>query len=205
MALNPQFTLTLLKQLSAIQPARKLQCRVIMRFLTTTLKLCIDYFKRDWAVFLPAAALAYRSTFHSVTRFSPYFLLTGVEILHPLSREWLGPVLHHTGARSVHALWRCRPAVFRPHQRITEEDLELFLAEPHHSTSRGLAVPRATAAPERDRPGGGRRKPKGEKKAAGEAFGGGAPSLVVGKLKPADLKDMKNAEKKLAKAKTQEA
>ncbi|KAL8428112.1 hypothetical protein ACSSS7_007393 [Eimeria intestinalis] len=109
-----QSTSALLKQLCATVDTSKIYAfqysprdnsivESYIRPLGTTLKVCIDYFKRDGDKVLPAAALAYRSTRHSVTRFSPYFLVTGQEAVLPLSRECLKPKLHRTGAQWVHA------------------------------------------------------------------------------------------------------
>ncbi|KAL8441146.1 hypothetical protein Emag_007407 [Eimeria magna] len=67
------------------------------------------HFRQEWDVVLPAAVLAYRCTPHSVTRFSPFFLVTGQEL----------------------ALWRCRLAVLLSHQRVVDANRKLFLEDPH--------------------------------------------------------------------------
>ena len=58
-----------------------------MRTLKTTLKLCTQAFQAEWDVALKAAALAYRTTFHTVTGHTPFSLVTGQEVVLPLSRE----------------------------------------------------------------------------------------------------------------------
>lgn len=93
-----------------------------MRSLKSTLRLCVQTFRRDWDIVLPAAALAYRSTPHSVTRHSPFFLVTGQEVVLPLSRTWNEPVLCRPGATWLHALWRCRLQVLKDHARMAAEN-----------------------------------------------------------------------------------
>ncbi|KAL8441246.1 hypothetical protein Emag_007336 [Eimeria magna] len=89
------------------------------------------HFRQEWAVVLPAAALAYRCTPHSVTRFSSFFLVTGQQLVLPLSRQWTEPVLHPSGAPWLHALWRCRLGVLLSHQRVADTNRKLFLEDPH--------------------------------------------------------------------------
>ncbi|KAL8441420.1 hypothetical protein Emag_007186 [Eimeria magna] len=102
-----------------------------MRSLKTTLRLCLQHFRQEGDVVLPAAALAYRCTPHSATRFSPFFLVTGQELVLPLSRQWTEPLLHPSGARWLQALRRCRLAVLRSHQRVADANRKLFLEDPH--------------------------------------------------------------------------
>ena len=64
-----------------------------MRILNTTLRLCTEAFQTDWDVALQAAALAYRATPHTATEYSPFSLVTGQEVVLPLSREWHEPQL----------------------------------------------------------------------------------------------------------------
>ena len=64
-----------------------------MRTLKPTFKLCTQAFQADWNVALQAAALAYRATPHIVTGHMPFFLVTGQEVVPPLSREWHKPAL----------------------------------------------------------------------------------------------------------------
>lgn len=75
---------------------------------------------------MPAAALAYRSTPHSVTRHSPFFLATGQSIVLPLSRSWNEPVLCQMGANWLQALWRCRVEVIKAHERIAAENRKAY-------------------------------------------------------------------------------
>ncbi|KAL8441266.1 hypothetical protein Emag_007319 [Eimeria magna] len=139
---GPQFTAELLRQLcttfgisklfaSPYNPRGNSIVESYMRSLKTTLRLCLQHFRQEWDIVLPAAALAYRCTPHSVTRFSPFFLVTGQELVLPLSRQWTEPVLHPSGARWLHALWRCRLAVLRSHQRVADANRKLFLEGPH--------------------------------------------------------------------------
>ncbi|KAL8440725.1 hypothetical protein Emag_007780 [Eimeria magna] len=102
-----------------------------MLSLKATLRLCLQHFRQGWVIVLPAASLAYWCTPHSVTPFSPFFLVTGQELVLPLSRHWTKPVLHPSCARWLHALWRCRLAVLRSHQRVADANRKLFLEDPH--------------------------------------------------------------------------
>ena len=124
-----QFTARLLRQLtnmfgvkrifaSPYHPRSNAIVESYMRSLKTTLKLCIDVFKSDWDVALQAAALAYRATPHTVTGLSPFFLVTGQEVVLPLSREWNEPALCLSGAAWLEALWRCRESVLRAHREL---------------------------------------------------------------------------------------
>ena len=93
-----QFTARLLRQLtdkygikrifaSPYNPRGNSIVESYMRSLKSSLKLCIEVFRSDWDFALQAAALAYRATPHTVTGLSPYFLVTGQEVVLPLSRE----------------------------------------------------------------------------------------------------------------------
>ena len=86
-----------------------------MRTLKTTLKLCKQAFQTDWDVALQAAALAYRATPHTVTGHTPFFLLTGQEVVLPLSGERHEPALCALGVTWLEALWRCRVQVIKAH------------------------------------------------------------------------------------------
>ncbi|KAL8441521.1 hypothetical protein Emed_007557 [Eimeria media] len=139
---GPQFTADLLKQLcerfaiskiyaAPYNPRGNSMVETYMRSLKSTLRLCIQHFGRDWDVVLPAAALAYRSTPHCVTKHSPYFLVTGQNIVLPLSRTWDEPALYRSGERWLHALWRCRLSVLRAHERIEQQNLRAQAGSPH--------------------------------------------------------------------------
>ncbi|KAL8440112.1 hypothetical protein Emag_007886 [Eimeria magna] len=139
---GPQSTAELLKQYCTIFGISKLftsPCNPrgnsivesYMRSLKTTLRLCLQHFRQEWDIVLPAVALAYCCTPHSVTRFGPFFLVTGQELVFPLSRQWSEPVLHLSGAPWLHALWRCRLAVLRSHQRVAAANRKLLLEDPH--------------------------------------------------------------------------
>ena len=57
---------------------------------------------------LSAAAFAYCATPHTITKYSPYFLVSGQNMVLPLSRSWGEPVLSRTGSLWLRALWQCR-------------------------------------------------------------------------------------------------
>ncbi|KAL8441242.1 hypothetical protein Emag_007338 [Eimeria magna] len=237
-----------------------------MRSLKTTLRLCLQHFRQEWDIVLPAAALAYRCTPHSVTRFSPFFLVTGQELVLPLSRQWTEPVLHPSGARWPHALCRCRLAVLRSHQRVADANRKLFPEDPHRlepSMHVALRIPakeraaqgkfspafRGPYVVERGLPTGTPAEivdpvtgtkllanrtrlkfldapqptnvqqsspaaavlaatppiPVARKRQRAEPAEPRIIRFVVGKFRPSDLKDIKNAKKRLAKPQTQEA
>ena len=59
-----------------------------MHTLKTTVKPRTPAFRTDWDVALQGAAVAYRAAAHAVTGHAPFFLVTGQEVVLPLSREW---------------------------------------------------------------------------------------------------------------------
>ena len=79
-----------------------------MRTLKTMLKhlhsLCTQAFQADWDVAIQAAALVYRATPHTVTGHTPFLLVTGQEVVLPLSREWHKPALCPLGVTWLEAL-----------------------------------------------------------------------------------------------------
>ena len=114
-----QFTARLLQQLTDVygikhiysspyNPRGHFVVESYMRTLKTTLKLCTEAFKTDLDVALQAATLAYRATPHTVTGHTPFFLVTGHEVVLPLSPEWHEPALCPLGVMWLAALWRCR-------------------------------------------------------------------------------------------------
>ena len=105
-----------------------------MRSLKSTLRLCVCAFRQDWDLVLPAAALAYRSTPHVVTKYSPYFMVTGQEIVLPLSRSWKEPTLALHGAKRITALWRCRAELVKAHRRIDEDNRRALMQDPKRLT-----------------------------------------------------------------------
>ena len=126
-----QFTSKLVRQLSDVYGIKRIFSspyhprgnsivESYMRSLKSTLRLCVDTFKTEWDYALQAAALAYRATPHTVIGYSPYFLVTGQEVVLPLSREWNEPVLSLTGATWLEALWKCRQTVVRDHRLAAE-------------------------------------------------------------------------------------
>ena len=84
-----------------------------MRTLKTALKLCTQSFQADWGVGLQAAALACRATPHTVTGHTPFFRVTGEEVVLPLSREWHEPAPCPLGVTCLEALWKCRMEVIK--------------------------------------------------------------------------------------------
>ena len=100
-----------------------------MRTLKTTLKLCTQAFRTDWDVALQATALAYRATPHNVTGHTPIFLLTGQEVVLPLSREWHEPALCPLGVTWLEALWKCRVEVKKAHELAADENARAQTSE----------------------------------------------------------------------------
>ncbi|KAL8454773.1 hypothetical protein Emed_000084 [Eimeria media] len=138
-----QFTADLLRQLctqfginkvfsAPYHPRGNSIVEAYMRSLKSTLRLCLHCFRRGWDIVLPAAALASRATPHSITKHSPYFLVTGQEVVLPLSRSWSEPSFSLSGERWLHALWRCRLSVLKAHQRIEEANKRTLRSDPHH-------------------------------------------------------------------------
>ena len=75
-----------------------------MRTLKTTLKLCTQASQADWAVAVQAAAFASRATPLTVTEHTPFFFVTGQEVVLPLSRERHEPVICPRGVIWLEAL-----------------------------------------------------------------------------------------------------
>ena len=95
-----------------------------MRSLRSTLHTCVQHFKCEWDQVLSAAAFAYRATPHTITRYSPYFLVSGQNMVLPLSRAWSEPVLSRTGSLWLNALWKCRVEVIRAHDLVARTNWE---------------------------------------------------------------------------------
>ena len=100
-----------------------------MRTLKTTLRLCAQAFRTNWDVALQAAALAYRSTPHTVTGHTPYFPVIGEEVVLPLSREWHEPALCPLGVSWLEALWGGHMEVIKPHELATDENARAQTSE----------------------------------------------------------------------------
>ena len=64
-----------------------------MRSLCTALNLVHAVGVQCWDELLPAAAMAYRATPHASTGLSPFFLVTGTEMVLPLTTEWNLPTV----------------------------------------------------------------------------------------------------------------
>ena len=90
--------------------------------LKITLKLCTQAFQADWDAALQAAALAHSATPHTVTGHTPFFLVTGQEVVLPLSREWHEPALCPLGVTWLEAPWKCRVEVMKAHELLTDEN-----------------------------------------------------------------------------------
>ena len=94
-----------------------------MRTLKKALATLVSEDGTDWDLFLPAVALAYNSTPHLGTRYSPYFLEHGREPLLPVQRYLDEPRLDFTSQRWLSRLWRARVQVYEAHLR-TERRLQ---------------------------------------------------------------------------------
>ena len=135
-----QFTARLLQQLTDVygithiysspyNPHGNSVVKCYMRTLNTTLTLRTQPFHTDWDVALQAAALAYRATPHTVTGHTPFFLVTGQEVVLPLSREWHEPSLCPLGVTWLAALWRCRVEVINAHELEADESARAQTSE----------------------------------------------------------------------------
>ena len=100
-----------------------------MRALKTTLKLCMQAFQANWDVALQAAALAYRAAPHTVTEHTPFFLVTGQEVVLPLSREWHEPALCALGVTWLEAHWKWRVEVTKAHELVAHENARAWTSE----------------------------------------------------------------------------
>ena len=100
-----------------------------MRTLKITLKLCTQAFRTNWDVTLQAAALAYRATPNTVTGHTPFFFVTGQEIVLPLSREWHEPASCLLGLTWLEALWRCRLEVIKARELAADENTRAQTSE----------------------------------------------------------------------------
>ncbi|KAL8441265.1 hypothetical protein Emag_007321 [Eimeria magna] len=265
---GPQFTAELLRQLcttfgisklfaSPYNPRGNSIVESYMRSLKTTLRLCLQHFRQGWDVVLPAAALAYRCTPHSVTRFSPFFLVTGQELGPPCVSAATANCRGGEGAGGQPASRRTRPCRFThrteqrgaaeaapmrfqsrfdactrsgsetreqpqskqftghsredraatmqspPHTRSRAEREGVVEIEPPHSTASQQTVQQSSpaAVPPAPAPS----APAARKRERAEPAEPRIVKFVVGKFRPSDLKDIKNAKKKLAKPQTQKA
>ena len=88
-----------------------------MRSLCTALNLVHVVGEQRWDELLPAAAMAYRATPHASTGLSPFFLMTGTEMVLPLSTEWDLPTISTFGPQWLSALWRCRHTLMQEHRK----------------------------------------------------------------------------------------
>jgi hypothetical protein len=62
---------------TAYHPQTNAHAERFNRYLAAALSLYVNPSQRDWDLHLPAALMAYRSSIHDVTKFSPYYLLYG--------------------------------------------------------------------------------------------------------------------------------
>ena len=100
-----------------------------VRSLKTTLKLGTQAFQTDWYVALQAAALAYRATPHTLTGYTPFFLMSGRDVALPFSREWHEPALCPLGVTSLEALWKCRVEVIKAHELAADDNARAQASE----------------------------------------------------------------------------
>jgi len=138
---GPQFTASVLKQLTEVygikkvfsspyNPAGNSIVESFMRSLKSALVLCIQQSGLEWDRVLAAAEMAYRSTPHLTTKRTPFFLVTGQEMVLPLSRQWMEPCLYQMGASWLETLWMCRQQVMEAHAAEAQRRLELFNDNP---------------------------------------------------------------------------
>jgi len=138
---GPQFTASVLKQLTEVygikkvfsspyNPAGNSIVESFMRSLKSALVLCIQQSGLEWDRVLAAAEMAYRSTPHLTTKRTPFFLVTGQEMILPLSRQWMEPCLYQMGANWLETLWMCRQQVMAAHAAEAQRRLELFNEHP---------------------------------------------------------------------------
>jgi len=138
---GPQFTASVLKQLTEVygikkvysspyNPAGNSIVESFMRSLKSALVLCIQQSGLEWDRVLPAAEMAYRSTPHLTTKRTPFFLVTGQEMVLPLSRQWMEPCFYQMGASWLETLWLCRQQVMEAHATEARRRLKLFNEKP---------------------------------------------------------------------------
>lgn len=96
-----------------------------MRSLRSTVRLCLEIFKEEWDSVLPAASFAYRTTVHTSTGHSPYFLVTGQDAVLPISRELCEPILNTHGESWLEVIWRCRVKLMEDYQKVAKERLAM--------------------------------------------------------------------------------
>ena len=92
-----------------------------MRTLKTALRLCVKGYNQEWDVALSAVTMAYRATPHTVTGYSPYFLVTGTEMVLPISREWEEPTFQRYGSMWLGALWKARLQIIEAHAQVARD------------------------------------------------------------------------------------
>lgn len=153
---GPQFTAALLARLCKVYGIRRVFStpyhprgnsivESFMRSIRTALHLVHVVGERRWDELLPAAAMAYRSTPHSSTGFSPFFLLTGTEMVLPLSRSWDEPYSGFCGPQWLRALWECRQALIRQHSAETRRRLAIVKKEGHFPIGSWVGIRRPAA------------------------------------------------------------
>ena len=124
---GPPFTSTLLQKLAELYGIKLLHStpyhprgnsvvESYMRSLCTALHLVHVVGEQRWDELLPAAAMAYRATPHASTGLSPFFLVTGTEMVLPLTTEWDLPTVTTMGQQWLSALWKCRHSLMRAHR-----------------------------------------------------------------------------------------
>ena len=125
---GPPFTAMLLQKLSELygiklihstpyHPRGNSVVESYMRSLSTALNLVHVVGEQRWDELLPAAAMAYRATPHASTGLSPFFLVTGTEMILPLTTVWEIPTMTVMGPQWLSALWRCRHALIQAHRQ----------------------------------------------------------------------------------------
>ena len=79
-----------------------------MRSLKKSLAALVSEDGKNWDLFLAAVALAYNSTPHTVTGYSPFFLTHGREVVLPVQRYLDEPRLDLESRRRLSRLWKAR-------------------------------------------------------------------------------------------------
>ena len=124
---GPPFTSTLLQRLAELYGVKLLHStpyhprgnsvvESYMRSLCTALNLVHVVGEQRWDELLPAAAMAYRATPHASTGLSPFFLVTGTEMVLPLTTEWDLPTVTTMGSQWLTTLWKCRHQLMKEHR-----------------------------------------------------------------------------------------
>ena len=123
---GPQFTASVIRDFCENVGARKIYStpyhpqgnsivESYMRSLKKSLSALVSEDGREWDLFLAAVALAYNSTPHTATGYSPFFLTHGREAILPVQRYLDEPRLDLESRRWLSRLWKSRVYVYERH------------------------------------------------------------------------------------------